>query len=250
MGKVYFISDLHLGSLYPNDNQDIEKKVVRWLDIVKNDAEAIYFLGDIFDYWYEYKYVAPRGYVRFLGKLAELSDSGVAIHFLIGNHDIWMFGYLSSEVGAIIHLNPFVAEYYGKKFFLAHGDEVGWQPFTYRLIQSVFRNRFCQWLYSAIHPRWTFAFAQRWSAGSRKKSVAAGMQEQIETKALKNLEVFSGNYLKTHPDIDFFIYGHLHIVVNEELTDTTARLLVTGDWLNHFSYAEWDGVKIEMKTFI
>ena len=238
--KIYFVSDIHLGNRYAQNPLDAEKKLVKWLDGVKNDASAIYFLGDIFDYWFEYKHVVPRGHVRFLGKLAELSDSGIAIHFIIGNHDIWMFDYLPQEIGAIIHRKPFTVELLGQNFFLGHGDEVGYRPFKYRFIQSFFRNRLCQVLYATIHPRWSFGFARSWSLRSRKCGSTSEKFKLAQARNAKALEDFAKTYLQTHPDIRFFIFGHLHILLDREIPPS-ARLIITGDWMKLFSYAVWDG---------
>ena len=246
--KIYFASDVHLGNRYLQNPLDAEKKIVRWLDGIKKDAAAVYFLGDVFDYWYEYKYVVPRGHVRFLGKLAELSDIGIEIHLLIGNHDIWMFDYLQKEIGAIIHYKPISIELLGKKFFLGHGDEVGNYPIKYRIIQSIFRNRLNQILYSTIHPYWTFGFAHRWSLSSRKSGLAAEKLKKTIGRNQKILEEFSKSYLDKHPDIAFFMFGHLHIVLDEEISDSV-RLIITGDWMQHFSYAEWDGEQLELKKY-
>lgn len=246
--KIYFVSDIHLGNRYLQNPMDAEKKLVRWLDKIKSDAAMIYFLGDVFDYWYEYKYVVPRGHVRFLGKLAELSDLGIKIHLFIGNHDIWMFDYLPEETGVIIHREPLTVELLGKSFFLGHGDEVGYRPLKYRIIQNIFRNRLCQILYAAIHPRWTFGFARRWSLSSRKSGLEAEKLKETQARNTKALEEFSKTYLQTHPHIHFFIFGHLHIMLDREIS-ASARLIITGDWMQHFSYAEWDGEKLELKIF-
>lgn len=247
--KIYFASDTHLGNRYLSNPMEAEKKLVRWLDEIKKDATAVYFLGDVFDYWYEYKYVVPRGHVRFLGKIAELSDFGIEIHLFIGNHDIWMFDYLSEETGAIIHREPLTTNLLGKPFFLGHGDEVGHRPFKYRFIQSIFRNRFCQLLYATIHPRWTFGFARRWSLSSRKNGLAAKKLKETQERNAKALEAFAKTYLQSHPDIRFFIFGHLHILLDKEISPSS-RLLIIGDWMQHFSYAEWNGEKLELKTFL
>lgn len=245
MKKIYFASDAHLGNRYSDNPMSDEKRLVRWLDEIKHDAEAIYFLGDMFDYWYEYKYVVPRGHVRFLGKLAELCDLGIEIHLFIGNHDIWMFDYLPDEVGVIIHREPFCTELFGKRFFLAHGDEVGQQPFKYRMIQRIFRNRLCQFLYAGIHPRWTFGFARRWSLSSRKNGLAAERLAITQARNTKLLEAFAYTYLQTHPDTSFFIFGHLHLMLDKKITDN-ARLLILGDWMQYYSYAVWDGKQLEL----
>jgi UDP-2,3-diacylglucosamine hydrolase len=238
--KTYFLSDIHLGNKYVDNPRAVERKLVRWLEDISQEAGAIYFLGDIFDYWYEYRYVVPRGHVRFLGKLAELSDRGVEIHLFTGNHDIWMFDYLPEEIGAVIHRQPLETCLHGKKFFLGHGDDAGYRPFKYRLIQRIFRNPVCQLLYASIHPRLTFAFAHRWSLSSRKSGMKAEKLKTAQQRNLQHLEDFALAYLKTHPDINYFIFGHLHTVVNRELTPT-ANLIITGDWLQHFTFALWDG---------
>ena len=246
--KIYFASDIHLGNRYLDNPLEAEKKIVRWLDEIKKDAVAVYFLGDVFDYWYEYKYVVPRGHVRFLGKLAELSDLGIEIHLFIGNHDIWMFDYLPKEIGAVIHPKPQTIELLGKKIFLGHGDEVGHRRLKYRFIQSMFRNRVCQILYSTIHPYWTFGFARRWSLSSRKTGMAAEKLKITQARNTISLENFSRAYLQEHPDVSFFVFGHLHIMLDEEVSDT-ARLLIIGDWMQQFSYAEWDGETMELKKY-
>jgi UDP-2,3-diacylglucosamine hydrolase len=248
--KIYFASDIHLGNRYLPNPPEAEKKLVRWLDDVKKDAAAIYFLGDVFDYWYEYKYVAPRGHVRFLGKLAELSDLGIEIHLFTGNHDIWMFDYLPEEIGAVIHREPLTVELAGKNFFLGHGDEVGYRPLKYRILQRIFRSRFCQFLYVTIHPRWTFGFARRWSLSSRKNGLAVKEeQEKRQANNAKHLEAFAISYLEMHPNIHFFMFGHLHILLDKKVPPLS-RLLIIGDWMQFFSYAEWDGDKLELKTFL
>jgi len=183
--KIYFASDAHLGARFHKDPLAVEKRLVRWLDSIKDEAMAIYFLGDMFDYWYEYKYVVPKGFVRFLGKLAELSDNGVEIHIFIGNHDIWMFDYLPKEIGAIIHRDVLTVDLLGKRFFLGHGDEVDYRSKAFRFLRTLFRNKFCQWLYAGIHPRWTFGFALGWSLSSRKsglKNIRQGKQPNTRAK--------------------------------------------------------------------
>lgn len=247
--KIYFVSDIHLGNRFLSNPMEAEKKMVCWLDNIKEDAVAVYFLGDVFDYWYEYKYVVPRGHVRFLGKLAELSDHGIEIHLFIGNHDIWMFDYLPEEIGAIIHRQPLTVELLGKNFFLGHGDEVGYRPFKYRFIQSFFRNRFNQFLYAGIHPRWTIGFARRWSLSSRKSGLAAEKLKNTQDRNANALEAFAKSYLQTHPDIHFFMFGHLHLLLDKPLPPSSARLLILGDWMQLFSYAEWDGTNLSLKFF-
>ena len=244
--KIYFAADAHLGNQYIANPTDVERKLVRWLNRIKDDAQAIYFMGDMFDYWYEYKYVIPKGHVRVLGKLAELSDQGVDIHLLIGNHDIWMFDYLPKEIGVKIHQGPLIIDLLGARFFLAHGDEVGKQTLGFRCIQAIFRNKFCQFLYAGIHPRWTFGLARRWSLNSRKKGLPK--QAPNPEKAAEYLINFAISYYQTHPDIRFFIFGHCHTLL-DRVIKPDSQLLVVGEWMNYFSYIQWDGNHLSLNLF-
>ena len=171
--NAYFLSDLHLGARYFRSAHEAEKRAVAFLDHIKDDAAEIYLLGDVLDYWYEYRYVVPKGFVRFFGKLAELADNGVKITWLIGNHDIWIFDYLPSELGIEVADGVLEKDILGKRFFLSHGDGVGRMPLPFRFMRALFRNRFCQWLYSGIHPRWTIPFALGWSRSDMCISRAA-----------------------------------------------------------------------------
>lgn len=231
--KTYFISDLHLGAPYFPDSKEAERRVVSFLDSIKGDAEAIYLLGDVLDYWYEYRYVVPRGFVRFFGKLAELSDAGIKITWIIGNHDIWIFDYLPNELGIRVVDGSLVEEIYGQKIYMAHGDGVGQQPRGFRLIRSIFRSKVCQFFYSAIHPRWTVPFAYSWSRHSRATGRESGQEWH---PLLANMENFASTYLKEVPEIRHFIFGHLHIMKQESLTPD-CMLTVLGDWISLCSYA-------------
>ena len=218
------------------------------MDSIKADAKAVWFLGDMFDYWYEYKYVVPKGFTRFLGKLAELSDNGVEIHIFIGNHDVWMFDYLPAEIGATIHREPLTIDLDGKRFFLAHGDEVDNRSRSFQLIRWIFRNRVCQILYSAIHPRWTFGFALGWSLSSRKKGLKKMEETVYKGESSEYLVQFAKSYLETHPGINFFIFGHRHIMLDLMLS-RTSRILIAGDWMQYFSYIVWDGENLFLDQF-
>lgn len=151
--KFYFLSDAHLGSVSHISSLDAERKLCRWLDAVKQDAAAIYLLGDIFDYWFEYKHVVPKGFTRLLGKLAEVTDAGVEVHFFIGNHDIWLTDYLTKECGMILHFGPLTTDIQGKKFFLAHGDGLGDESRSFQLLRKMFHSQFLRKCFSAIHPQ-------------------------------------------------------------------------------------------------
>lgn len=265
--KAYFLSDTHLGASYFPDSKARELKVVAFLDSIKDDASEIYLLGDILDYWYEYKYVVPRGFVRFFGKLAELADSGIKITWLIGNHDIWIFDYIPQELGIKVVDGTFVTEVMGVKMLMAHGDGVWQHSLQFKFLRSLFRNRFCQLLFAAIHPRWTVAFANSWSSHRRE----ADMQAESASSSLppfnpdlyKNasspppndmnfhiyqLYKFASEYEADHPDCRYFIFGHLHRIVEQDLPGG-ATMIVLGDWINKFSYAIFDGQRMTIQKF-
>lgn len=242
---TYFISDLHLGASYLDNPLDYERRVVRWLYSIKNQAKRLYLLGDILDYWYEYRTVVPRGYTRFFGALASLADSGVEIVWFIGNHDIWLFDYLQKEIGIKVIDGYQITDIDGKRFFLSHGDGLGKRSFGFRLIRTLFRNRFCQLLFAAIHPRWTVPFAHRWSSHSRNFSEDI---PQFAGEEDESLIAFSRDCLLSHPDIDYFVFGHRHILLDYHLT-TDSRMIILGDWIHHFSYAVFDGNRLQIATY-
>ena len=242
--KTYFLSDAHLGSISHESSIDVERKMCRWFDAVKHDAKAIYLMGDIFDYWFEYKNVVPRGFTRVLGKLSELTDSGILIYFFIGNHDIWLTDYLSTECGLIVEKKPVVKNINGKKFFLSHGDGLGDESQSFIFIRRIFHNKFLRFLYAAIHPRWTIAFAQKWSNISRVNGeITPYMGEEKE-----HLIHFAKEKLKTTPEINYFVFGHRHIILNLSLKKDS-NIIILGDWMSYFSYAVFDGETMELKQF-
>lgn len=244
--KTYFISDTHLGAAYLDRPQLRERMLVEWLDGIASDAESLYLVGDILDYWFEYRTVVPRGYVRFFGALARLADSGVRITWLIGNHDIWMFDYLRNEIGIEIVDGSIVREIDGKVFFISHGDGLGKLKPSFRFIRTLFRNRFCQKLYSAIHPRWTVGFAHSWSAHNR--AYDATKIPQYEGELQNNIERWAEGYIKEHPETDYIILGHHHVVVDKDINGR-CRLVILGDWIYNYTYAVYDGKNVVIKQF-
>ena len=166
-GKIYFASDFHLGLATGSPPVEREKKVVSWLNSVSGDAKEIYLIGDIFDFWWEYRLVVPRGFTRFLGTISELTDSGIVVHFFTGNHDMWVGDYLSTECGMIVHTSPFTTNFNGKKFHLAHGEGLGTKSTGYKILLSIFRNRPLQVMYSALHPSIGVGIGHSWSLSSR-----------------------------------------------------------------------------------
>lgn len=243
--KAYFLSDLHLGAPYFPDSKEAERRVVAFLDSIKNDADAIYLLGDILDYWYEYRYVVPRGFVRFFGKLAELSDAGVQITWLIGNHDIWIFDYLPSELGITVVDGHLEVDIDGRKFFLSHGDGIGKLKPSFKLLRRLFRSKACQKAFSAIHPRWTVPFAYNWSRHSRKLD---GPSPEDAERMMSNITRFSHNLLASGTHVDYFIFGHLHLLERVQLA-RNSEMIVLGEWISKFSYAYWDGEKLVLNRY-
>lgn len=245
--SAYFISDAHLGAAYLDDKLLTERRLVAFLDSIKNDATHLYLLGDMLDYWFEYRDVVPKGHLRFFGKLAELADKGVHIEWLAGNHDIWLFGYFKEELGIETFDKSRIVELAGRNFFLNHGDTVGWRPRKFRFIQSFFRNRLCQKLFSAVHPRWTVPLALKWSRNNR-------LEHHTEPKfdAKQNTLVsFSKEYLAEHPEINYFIFGHLHLLGETSINagGKTAEVVFLGEWISLCTYAHFDGKELKLRRF-
>ena len=251
--KIYFIADAHLGLGTAKDSRERERKLVRWLDFVKRDASAVYLMGDILDFWFEYKNVVPRGFNRFFGKLAELTDEGIEIHWFIGNHDIWIFDYIPDELGVIVHKKPEEIDFSGKKFFLAHGDGLSGESKSFRFFRFLFHNRICQKLFACIHPRWAIALGHIWSGTWRKsfkecKDDKNFPHSRKDNAHLDRLVAFSKEYLKKRPDVHFFVYGHRHIMLNSMIAEKS-RVIILGDWIKYFSYGVFDGADFEIRVF-
>lgn len=248
MKKTYFLSDAHLGSRAVKHRRTNERRLVNFLDSIKHEAEAIYLLGDIFDYWFEYKNVVPKGYTRLLGKISELTDMGVEVHFFTGNHDIWCKDYFTEECGMTMHFKPITTEIHGKEFFLAHGDGLGDESRGFKMLRAMFHNKTLQTLFAAIHPRWTVELGLNWARHSRLKR-EDGKEPDYMGEDNEPLVLFTKEYLKTHPDINYFIYGHRHIMLDLMLSKD-ARLTILGDWIKDFSYAVFDGENLLLEQFI
>jgi len=241
--KIYFASDFHLGT--PNYDSSLvrEKKIVRWLEEIQDDADAIFLLGDIFDFWFEYKRAIPKGFTRFLGKIAELSDQGIKIIFFTGNHDMWMFKYFPEEFGIPIYRNPIDLSVGEHKFHIGHGDGLGPGDFTYKILKKIFQNRICQWLFARLHPNFGIGLAQFWSRRSRISSGSDmkdfGENEWILTYC-KEME-------KEH-HYDYYIFGHRHLKMERKVSDNSTYYNL-GEWVNESNYGVYDGNKFEFKSF-
>ncbi len=238
----YFASDFHLG--YPDyqKSRRREELIVRWLDSIKKDARQLHLVGDIFDFWFEWKHVVPRNYVRFLGKLAQLADDGVEIHFYIGNHDIWTFGYLEQEIGLIVHRKPQIQVIEGKKFFIAHGDQTPYANLIYKIMTGVFRWSVAQRLFAALHPNFATWIATGFSQRRDRYQVNEKL-DPVNDKQVRYIKWLKGKGY----DADFYIFGHRHMAYKMGVEGS--QLIVLGEWMVKNTYAVFDGKTLELKKF-
>lgn len=243
--NIYFLSDFHLGAPNAVESLKREKRIVQFLDAIKNDAQQIFIVGDMFDFWFEYKLVVPRGYTRLLGKLAELTDFGIKIHFFAGNHDMWMRDYFQNELNIPVYYQPTPFEFNGKKFLIGHGDGQGPGDHGYKFLKKLFRNPLCQWMFGILPPYFGLGIANYFSKKSREL-------------ALQKVEVFLGEenewliiYCKEvlkKEQYDYFIFGHRHFPIDFTLNENS-RYINLGEWINYDSYAVFNGETTELKYF-
>jgi UDP-2,3-diacylglucosamine hydrolase len=243
-GKIFFASDFHLGLNTGTNPLDREKRIVNWLDKIAPEAKEIYLLGDIFDFWWEYKLVVPRGFTRFLGKTAAITDSGIPVHFFTGNHDMWVGDYLTKECGIEIHTGPLTTSFNGKIFHLAHGEGLGTKNFGYKILLCIFRNKPLRILYSAMHPSIGVGIGHRWSLNSR---LGKGISLEFLGEENEDLIRYAGS-VSAGEKIDYFIFGHRHMAMKYKIKDG-GEIVFLGDWIKHGSYAEWDGNNLNLKMF-
>lgn len=244
--KIYFLSDFHLGAPDRESSLVREKKVVAFLESIRNDATEIFIVGDIFDFWFEYKTVVPKGYTRLLGKLAELSDAGIRLHVFVGNHDMWMRNYFQEELNIPIYFEPQIFNWNGKQFFIGHGDGLGPGDHGFKFIKKIFRNPVCQYLFGLLHPNWGIGLANYFSRKSRQKT---GNSDELFLGADSEwLIIFSKAYLQKNK-IDFFVFGHRHYPIDYVLNEES-RYINLGDWIRNFTYASFDGKKMELKNWV
>lgn len=241
--KIYFASDFHFGVPDHSLSRDREDLVVSWLEEIRKDAAEIYLIGDIFDFWFEYSAVIPKGFIRFQGKLAELADSGIKITLFKGNHDMWMFDYFVKELGIQIVSDELVLERNGKKFYLHHGDGLGPGDSKYKILKKIFRSGFCQWLFARIHPNLGVGIAKKWSKHSRLQS---NQKEEFQDLNKEWLVSYCKELLLKEK-FDFLIFGHRHLPLDVRLGES--RYINLGEWMNFNSYAVFDGENLELRYF-
>jgi len=243
--KIYFLSDFHLGAPDYESSLIREKRVVKFLDEIKKDAEVIFILGDLFDFWYEYKKVVPKGFVRILGKLAELTDNGIAIHFFVGNHDMWMNGYFEKELNIRVYHETEEFEFNGKTFLIGHGDGLGPGDHRYKMMKKIFRNKFSQSLFGMLHPSAGIGMADYFS---RKSRASAGKKdEEFLGEEKEWLILFAKETLK-NKHIDYFVFGHRHLPIEYKLSEESVYINL-GDWIKYNSYAVFENGTVSLKYY-
>ena len=243
--RIYFLSDFHLGAPNAASSLEREKIIVRFLDEIKKDASEIFLVGDMFDFWYEYLKVVPKGYVRLLGKLGELSDAGISMHFFVGNHDMWMKDYFKKELNIPVYFEPKEFERNGKKFLIGHGDGLGPGDHGYKRLKKLFRNPVSKWLFGILPPMAGMSLANYLSRRSR---VQTGSSEEIFLGEDKEWLLIYCKEVLTKKNIDFFVFGHRHLAIDYRLSETS-RYINLGDWIRYYTYAVFDGEKLELKSY-
>ena len=241
--KIYFVSDHHFGAPTKKASLIREKQFVAWLNSIENDLEELFILGDLFDFWFEYKHVVPKGFVRVLGKLADLADKGIKIHFFVGNHDLWMKDYLQEELGINVYFKPKEFSFDNKTFFIGHGDGLGPNDKGYKHMKKVFTNPVAKFFFKWLHPDLGVGLAQYLSV---KNKLISGDED---VKFLGEDDEWLVQYCKrklTSKHYDYFLFGHRHLPMEIALNEKS-KYINTGDWITHFTYVTFDGNSLELK---
>lgn len=241
--KVYFLSDFHLGVPNHASSLEREKRIVSFLEQSRKDAAMIFVVGDLFDFWFEYRTVVPKGYVRILGKLAELTDSGIPIHFFVGNHDMWMSGYFEKELNIPVFFENQTYVINDKTFLIGHGDGLGPGDHGYKFIKKIFRNPICKFLFGLLPPYFGISLANYLSKGSR--TITGSSDEQFLGEEKEWLVVYCKEQLQQR-HFDYFIFGHRHLPIDVKL-NKKSRYINLGDWIRYNSYGEFDGSELHLK---
>ena len=242
--KIYFLSDFHLGAPNAKESLEREKKIVTFLDEIKKDAAVIFIVGDLFDFWYEYRTVVPKGYTRILGKMAEITDAGIPIHFFVGNHDMWMKNYFQQELNIPVYFEPKEFEFNQRKFLIGHGDGLGPGDHGYKMLKKIFRNPICQWLFGILPPVVGVGIA---NYSSRRSRAVTGTNDG---KFLGEDKEWLIQYCKEQLKLkhfDYLIFGHRHLPI-DYIVQPGARYINLGDWIRYYTYAVFDGQQLNLKT--
>jgi len=242
--KVYFLSDFHLGAPDPSSSLQREKLIVQFLDSIQHDAAHIFLVGDMFDFWYEYKKVVPKGYVRLLGKLASLTDANIPLYFFVGNHDMWMKNYFQRELNIPVYFEPKPFTFNNKKFLIGHGDGLGPGDHGYKALKKVFRNPVSQWLFGILPPYIGMGLA---NYSSRRSREATGKHEEIFLGEEKEWLITYCKEVLDKEHYDYLIFGHRHLPIDFKLKDGS-RYINLGDWIRYYTYAVFDGTELKLTT--
>ena len=242
---IYFASDFHLGLDWIETSRDRETRIVQWLRDISPQMKELHLVGDIFDFWFEYKRAIPKGFTRILGQLAEMCDQGLDLHVYTGNHDMWMGSYLEDELGATIHRKPQIIERNGKRLYIHHGDKSRVEDRSFKLLRRIFDSKLCQWLFRRVHPDWGLWIGQRWSVMSRNRHPDIQPFNESTEYLIKECEAL----LLEHNQIDYFIFGHRHLPIDYTLSNNNSRYINLGDWFYHkYGYAFFDGENLLAKS--
>ncbi|MHC6198637.1 UDP-2,3-diacylglucosamine diphosphatase [Elizabethkingia miricola] len=244
--KIYFASDQHFGAPTPKESKVREAKFIRWLDEIKEDAQVLFLMGDLFDFWHEWQHVIPKGYVRLLGKLAELKDSGIELYFFVGNHDLWMKSYFEDELEVPVYFTKKYYEISGKNFLLAHGDGLGPGDKGYKRMKKLFTNPVAQWFFKWLHPDIAMRIALYLS--QKNKMISGEEDKEFLGEDKEFLIIYAKEKLKTEK-IDYFIFGHRHLPMVLDLNAGQSKYINLGDWIGYFTYGVFDGNHFELKTY-
>ena len=242
--KIYFASDFHLGAPSYEQSRARENRIVNWLNQIEPSCSELFLMGDIFDFWFEYRLVVPKGFIRLQGKLAQMSDRGIKIYFFKGNHDMWVNDYFTKEMGIQVISDEYVIERNGKRFYLHHGDGLGPGDGKYKLLRKVFRNPVCQWLFSIVPPQIGLGIGSAWSSKSRRD----GLEEQVFMGEDKEWLAIYSREILAREHFDYFIYGHRHLPLDLQLNEKS-RYVNLGEWIKYNSYAVFDGNDLSLNYF-
>jgi UDP-2,3-diacylglucosamine hydrolase len=242
--NIYFASDFHLGAPGYEQSRARENRIVSWLNQIEPSCSELFLMGDIFDFWFEYRLVVPKGFIRLQGKLAQMSDNGIKIYFFKGNHDMWVNDYFTKEMGIQVISDEYVIERNGKRFYLHHGDGLGPGDGKYKMLRKVFRNPVCQWLFSVIPPQIGLGIGSAWSSKSRRD----GLEEQVFMGEDKEWLAIYSREILAREHFDYFIYGHRHLPLDLQLNEKS-RYVNLGEWMKYNSYAVFDGNQLSLNYF-
>jgi len=246
--SVYFVSDMHFGVPDRESTLMREKLFVSWLDLIAPDASDIYIVGDMFDFWFEWKHVIPKGYIRLFGKMAELSDMGIRFHFFTGNHDMWMFSYFQKELGAVIYPKDIITEIQNKTLYISHGDGLGPGDQGYKFIKKLFRNPVAQWLYARVHPNFAVWLALFFSRKSKYANIRKNEANSARKRKITDSQTVHAKKVLKHQQIDYFVFGHQHFPVSDQITESSV-LFNIGNWLTDFTFLKMHNGYLHHLTF-